>query len=170
MNKEKNEKIREKRRRTKEKRKNQTAKVFKIKLDKSKISKQKMNNLKRLFLEGKWFTNYVISQGITNLESHRHYKIKKVKVKVKDKFEERELNSLSSQMKEYIITRLKSNVNTLAKLREQGKKVGKIKYIKALHSIFLQQYGNTYKLDKKAKLLHLQGIGDFKVIGLEQIP
>jgi len=56
MNKEKNEKIREKIRKTKEKRKNQTAKVFKIKFDKSKISKQKLNNLKRLFLEGKWFT------------------------------------------------------------------------------------------------------------------
>jgi putative transposase len=170
MNKEKNERIREKRRKTKEKRKNQSVKVFKIKFDKSKISRQKMSNLKRLFLEGKWFTNYVISQGITNLVSHRDYKIKKVKVKVGDKFEERELNLLSSQMKEYIITRLKSNVNTLAKLRKEGKKVGKIKYIKALHSIFLQQYGNTYKLDKKAKLLHLQGIGDFKVIGLEQIP
>jgi len=170
MNKQKNEKIREKIRKTKEKRKSQTAKVFKIKFDKSKISKQKLSNLKRLFLEGKWFTNYVISQGIINLESHRDYKIKKVKVKVGDKFEERELNLLSSQMKEYIITRLKSNVNALAKLRKEGKKVGKIKYIKALHSIFLQQYGNTYKLDKKAKLLHLQGIGDFKVIGLEQIP
>jgi putative transposase len=73
-------------------------------------------------------------------------------------------------MKQYIIKRLQNNVKTLHKLSKKGKKIGKIKYIKSLHSIFLMQYGNTYKLDKNAKTLHIQGIGDFKAIGLEQIP
>ena len=31
------------------------------------------------------------------------------------------------------------------------------------------QYGNTYTLDMKKRTLHIQGLGDFKVIGLEQI-
>jgi len=73
-------------------------------------------------------------------------------------------------MKQYIIKRLQNNVKALHELSEKGKKVGKIKYIKSLHSIFLMQYGNTYTLDIKKRTLHIQGLGDFKVIGLEQIP
>jgi len=167
---EKRERIRNKGRETRNKRKTQTAKSFEIKLDKSKISKEKINNLKRLFLEGKWFTNYIISKGITDSVSYKDYKVNKVNIKVKDKFEERELKVLSSQMKQYIVKRLQNNVKTLHKLSKKGKKIGKIKYIKSLHSIFLMQYGNTYKIDKNARTLHIQGIGDFKAIGLEQIP
>jgi len=167
---EKNERIRNKSRETRNKRKTQTAKSFEIKLDKSKISKEKLSNLQRLFLEGKWFTNYIISKGITDLVSYMDYKVSKVNVKVKDKFEERELRLLSSQMKQYIIKRLQNNVKSLHELGKKGKKVGKIKYIKSLHSIFLMQYGNTYALDRKKRTLHIQGLGDFKVVGLEQIP
>ena len=96
---EKNETIRNKGRETRNKRKMQTAKSFEIKLDKSKISKERMDNLERLFLEVKWFTNYMISKGITDFVPYRDYKVNKVNVKVKDKFEERELRLLSSQMK-----------------------------------------------------------------------
>ena len=167
---EKNERIRNKGRETRNKRKTQAAKSFEIKLDKSKISKEKMDNLQRLFLEGKWFTNYIISKGITDSVPYMDYKVNKVNVKVKDKFEERELRLLSSQMKQYIIKRLQNNVKALHELGKKGKKVGKIKYIKSLHSIFLMQYGNTYALDVKKRTLHIQGLGDFKVIGLEQIP
>jgi len=123
-----------------------------------------MNNLERLFLEGKWFTNYIISKGITDSVPYRDYKVNKVNVKVKDKFEERELRLLSSQMKQYIIKRLQNNVKALHELGKKGKKVGKIKYIKSLHSIFLMQYGNTYALDMNRRTLHIQGLGDFKVM------
>jgi len=99
-----------------------------------------MDNLQRLFLEGKWFTNYIISKGITDSVPHIDYKVNKVNVKVKDKFEERELRLLSSQMKQYIIKKLQNNVKALHELGKKGKKVGKIKYIKSLHSIFLMQY------------------------------
>jgi len=167
---EKNDKIRNKGCETRNKRKAQTAKSFEIKLDKSKISKEKLNNLQRLFLEGKWFTNYIISKGITDSVPYKDYKVDKVNIKVKDKFEERKLKVLSSQIKQYIIKRLQNNVKTLHELSKKGKKVGKIKYKKSLHSISLMQYGNTYKLDKETKTIHIQGIGDFKAIGLEQIP
>ncbi|MEM1653861.1 MAG: transposase, partial [Thermoplasmata archaeon] len=110
---EKNSRIREKGKATRAKRKDQTAKVYEIKLDKSKISKQRSYALQRLFLEGKWFTNYIISKGITDSVSYKDYKIKKVNVKVGDMFEERELTILSSQMKQYIIKRLQSNNKSL---------------------------------------------------------
>ena len=113
---EKNERIRNKGRETRNKRKTQTAKSFEIKIDKSKVSKEKLSNLQRLFLEGKWFTNYIISKGITDSVPYKDYKVNKVNVKVNDKFEERELRLLSSQMKQYIIKRLQSNVKTLHEL------------------------------------------------------
>ncbi|MEM0148384.1 MAG: hypothetical protein QXY10_02210 [Candidatus Micrarchaeaceae archaeon] len=64
--------------------------------DKSKISKQKSDALQRLFLEGKWFTNYIISKSINDSVSYKDYKVRKVNVKVGDKFEEKELTVLSS--------------------------------------------------------------------------
>jgi len=74
---EKNERIRNKGRETRNKRKTQTAKSFEIKIDKSKISKEKLSNLQRLFLEGKWFTNYIISKGITDSVPYKDYKVNK---------------------------------------------------------------------------------------------
>ncbi|MEM4126718.1 MAG: transposase, partial [Conexivisphaerales archaeon] len=153
-----------------DKRKGQTAKVYEIKFDKSKISKQRFDSLQRLFLEGKWFTNYIISKGITDSVSYKDYKGKKVNIKVGDKFEERELIVLSSQMKQYLIKRLQSNIKTLKTLNAKGKKTGKIRYRKALHSIPLMQYGITYKINTKDKTVHIQGLGDFKAIGVDQMP
>ncbi|MEM3243741.1 MAG: hypothetical protein QXP63_04405 [Conexivisphaerales archaeon] len=104
---------------------------------------------------------YIISKGISNSVSY-----KDKKVNVGDKFKERELIVLSSQMKQYLIKRLQSNNKTLKTLKGKGKKTGKIKYRKALHSIPLMQYGITYKIKDKTA----QGSGDFKAIGIDQIP
>ncbi|MEM3632528.1 MAG: hypothetical protein QXY52_06800 [Conexivisphaerales archaeon] len=51
---------------------------------------------------------YIISKGITDSVSY-----KDKKVNVGDKFEERELIVLSSQMKQYLIKRLQSNNKSL---------------------------------------------------------
>ena len=167
---EKNNKIKEKGKETRIRRRSQEARVFEIKFDANKISNQKFNSIRRVFLEGKWFTNYIIAKGITESIPYKDYNVKKVNIKVNDASEERELNILSSQMKEYIIKRLQSNIKALAKLKKGGKKVGKIRYIKSLHSIPLMQYGITYKIDMERKRIHIQGLGDFKAIGLDQIP
>jgi len=58
----------------------------------------------------------------------------------------------------------------LSKLKEKGLKVGKIKFVKAVHSMPLMQYGVTYWVKKDNKRVHIQGIGNFKVSGLDQIP
>ncbi|MEM3289748.1 MAG: transposase, partial [Conexivisphaerales archaeon] len=59
---------------------------------------------------------------------------------------------------------------TKALLKAKGKKTGKIRYRKALHSIPLMQYGITYKINPKDKTVHIQGLGDFKAIGIDQMP
>jgi len=83
---EKNLKIREKRKQTLLRRKSKEAKTFELKLDKSKISKAKLAILNRLFLEAKWFTNYIIANGILNFKPHADYKVKTVPVKVGNTF------------------------------------------------------------------------------------
>jgi len=40
---------------------------------------------------------------------------------------------LSSQMKQALIKRLQDNVRGLVKLKKKGVKVGKIKFVKAVH-------------------------------------
>ncbi|MEM3242732.1 MAG: hypothetical protein QXK57_07010 [Conexivisphaerales archaeon] len=47
-------------------------------------------------------------------------------------------------------------------MKAKGKKIGKIRYRKALHSIPLMQYGITYKINPIDKTVHIQGLGDFK--------
>jgi hypothetical protein len=66
-------------------------------------------------------------------------------------------------MKQALIKRLYDNVIALSKLKEKGVKVGKIKFVKAVHSITLMQYGVTYWVKKDNKMVHIQGIGNFKV-------
>ncbi|MFP3262259.1 MAG: transposase, partial [Nitrososphaeria archaeon] len=107
---EKNAKIREKRKQTLLRRKTKEAKTFELKLDKSKISKTKLAILNRLFLEAKWYTNYIIANGILNFKPHADYKVKTVHVKVCNTFQEREIQALSSQMKQALIKRLQDNV------------------------------------------------------------
>lgn len=119
----------EKGRQTRERRKGQEARTFELKLDKSKVSEGRLNTLRRLFLEAKWFTNYVIAKGITNLKSHADYK-------VNNEFQDREICVLSSQMRQAIIKRLQNNVRGLAKLKEKGMKVGKIRFRKSVHYLF----------------------------------
>jgi hypothetical protein len=61
-------------------------------------------------------------------------------------------------------------VIALSKLKEKSVKVGRIKFVKAVHSIPLMQYSVTYWVKKDNKMIHIQGIGNFKVSGLDQIP
>ena len=92
-NPEKNAKIREKRNQTLVRRKSQKARTFQLKLVNNKIPKTALTILNHLFLDAKWFTNYIVENGILNVESHRDYKLKTVRVKVGDVFQERKRKS-----------------------------------------------------------------------------
>ncbi len=47
---------------TKEKRKNQICRTFEVKIDKSHLNKETKGQLNIMFLETKWFHNYIISK------------------------------------------------------------------------------------------------------------
>jgi putative transposase len=163
----KNEAIKSSLKATKAKRKNQMCRVYETKIDLSHLNHATQEHLNRLFLEGKWLRNYVISQKkIFGLDD----KIYEVPVKVKDVFEIRELKCLSSQMRQSIIERIQDDIRGLAEKKKKGYKVGKLKYKSEMQSIPLKQFDNTFKiLDKK--YIHIQNINQkLKVIGLKQIP
>jgi putative transposase len=154
---------------TKEKRKNQTCRVYELKIDQSHLNSASKEHLHGLFIESKWLYNHILAQdNVFNLDFDD--KIKEVPVKVKDIFEIRSLNYLSSQMKQGLIQRTQDNIKGLHELKEKGHKVGKLKYKSLVQSIPLKQYGNTYKiLDKNH--VRIQGIKQkIRVRGLKQIP
>ncbi len=161
-------KIKAKIQETKKRRQSLNCKVYSLKIDKSSLSKTTKKQLKSLFLESKWLYNHILST--TNIKDF-DTKISSVPVLVKDQFENRKLNNISSQMKQSIKDRLFTNILSLAKLKEKNYKIGKLKYKSKLYSIPLKQYNNTYKLFFKEDKIKIQGIRQkLRVRGFSQIP
>lgn len=152
---------------TREKRKSQVCKVFQVKIDKSHLNQTTKYHLSRLFLEAKWFYNYVLSQ---NNIFEQTYKISQVPVKVRYAYYIRSLNCLSSQMKQAIIDKVKSNIQSLSTHKKHGHKIGKLKFKSEIFSVPLKQYERTHKIIND-KYIKIQGIKQhLKVSGLSQIP
>jgi putative transposase len=151
---------------TKEKRKSQTCKVYEVKIDRSHLSVAALGHLNSLFKEAKWFHNYCLSHD--NVDD-ADTTLKKVPVKVGEQYETRHLEVLTSQMKQGIKTRLFGNLMSLSALKEQGYKVGRLKFKGMVNSIPLKQFNNSYYIrDGKVRL---QGMKQWlRVRGLEQIP
>src|ERR1700678_3401502 len=126
---------------TKEKRKSQTCKVYEVKIDHSHLSVAALAHLNCLFKEAKWFYNYCLSHD--NVDD-ADTTIKKVPVKVGEVYETRYFEVLTSQMKQSIKTRLFGSLMSLSELKEQGYKVGKLKFKGFVNSIPLKQLNNSY--------------------------
>jgi putative transposase len=151
---------------TKEKRKSQTCKVYEVKIDHSHLSLAAKQHLSNLFKEAKWFYNYCLSHDDVD---DANTTLKKVPVKVGEKYETRYLEVLTSQMKQGIKTRLFGSLMSLAALKEQGYKVGKLKFKSMVNSIPLKQFNNSYYI--RHGKVRLQGMKQWlRVRGLKQIP
>ncbi|MHA2233040.1 MAG: RNA-guided endonuclease InsQ/TnpB family protein, partial [Candidatus Hodarchaeales archaeon] len=71
---------------TKARRKSQVCRVYELKVNRAKLNATSRIHLDRLFLEAKWFYNWVLSQpDIFNVETT----VQTVPVKVKGAFEDR---------------------------------------------------------------------------------
>jgi len=148
------------------KRKAMTCKVFQVKVDRSHLSQTTTNYLQRLFHEAKWFYNYCLSQpDINNADTT----LRTVQVKVGNDYEDRELKTLRSHFKQGIKTRLFGSLASLAALKKNGHKVGRLKYKKEVNSIPLKEHNNTYYV--RGNKVRLQGMKSWiRVNGLDQIP
>lgn len=171
MNKfEKNKKISDSRKITKERRKNQDCKVFETKVDKSHLSNKTLSEIKRLFLEAKWYRNYALSQENVFEVSD---KLKEVTVKFKNGFEKRELKIIGSQIKQSVLHGLWQDIKNLSHKKRKGYTVGPLKFKSICNTIELMQLGTgrlngTHKI--KGNKIKIQGIQQYlRVRGLNQI-
>ena len=164
---EKNKKISEALAKTRAKRLNQECKVFDLKIIKNKLNLKQKEALKRVFLEAKWLKNDIIASPNIN-----KYDTKTKSVLVKkpnDVSEYRELRIIAAQVKQTVLTQVKTNLKTLSTQKQNGRKVGSLRFVKQVNSIDLKQYGVSYKF-KSATKVKIQGIpGYVKVRGSEQL-
>ena len=153
------------------KRKGQQCRVYKVKIDESRLSAKQKEQLKMLFVEAKWLYNdclnwlnenkgkytsdYIISKQITKLDKDGNR-------------EQVELDYLGSQMRQSVIADLQRNIKVLAKLKQNGYKVGKLNYRKEYKSVNLKQYGTTYKILSHNKMRIQNVHGKLTVNGLDQ--
>ena len=156
---------------TKMRRAAMTCKVIECKLDKARLSPSVAKRLHSLFIEGKWLYNAMISALSTDSLVDFSTTVKQVQVKILDKFEERPLAQISSQMKQGVKTRIFSSLETLQSLKEKGYKVGTLKFKSEVNCIPLKQHNNTFTILKKQNRIRIQGFENpFRVHGLHQLP
>jgi putative transposase len=160
------EKIKRALQETKERRKGHRPAVFQLKLQ--NLSREKERDLRRAFLEAKWLYNWLVSD--TRRLHLPANKVREVEVKTGTGFESRELLLLGSQVKQEIADRLRDNLKALARLKEKGQEVGRLKPKPFVNSIPLKQHGVTFSLDLGRNKARIQKLGTFRVLGLRQIP
>jgi transposase len=164
----KNEAIRAAGKATRERRKSQVCKTYELKVDRSRLNLKSQVQLRRLFLEAKWFYNDLLARGdVWNAD----YKRTEVTVKNKDGlFEARKLEYLSSHMRQGITEWVRIGIVALSRLKKKGHKVGKLRFKSRVKSIPLKQFKCTYRIEGDDRI-HIQGLKQaLKVRGLGQIP
>ena len=168
---EKNLRIKQTLIKTKEKRLSQRCVVYKIKVNESALSKKQREELKMLFVEGKWFYNHelrLLKDGI--FKDVDPLDIEDVIHLDKDKNEVNSmLQFLTSSYKQSINKQIMSQLKTIKTLKKNGYiKNGELHFISECKALDLKQYGNTHKFKSPHKM-KIQGISKLvKVCGAKQ--
>ena len=143
------------------KRQHQICKVYECKIVEKRLNAKQREQLKMLFVEGKWFYNYVLSihQAGKKLKDINSSHVKEVRHFSKDKQEVMsKFHVLSSQQKQAIVTRMVSNEKTISTLIRRGfQKHGSLQFKSDFRCVPLKQYGVTYKF-KSFNKVKIQGI------------
>lgn len=168
----KNKKIAQTRQATAQRRQLQAAKTYQLKIVSNKLSVKQEQALDQVFVQAKWYTNDVINHLETGKLSEYVSSIKEVDVRLgsdSDEYETRKLTHLSSQVKQSIVSRVGDSLSSLKALKGNGRRVGRLTYVKEVTSLPLKQYGNTHKIVDE-NTIRIVKIGQVKVRGLRQIP
>ena len=168
----KNRKIAQTRQETRKRRQFQAAKTYQLKIVANKLSSKQEQALNQAFLQAKWFINDVIAYLDNGKLSDYVSSTKTVEVRLgsgSDEYEERKLTCLAAQVKQAIVSRIGDSLSVLKTLKGNGRRVGRLRYVKEVDSLPLNQYGNTHKIVGN-NTVHIVKIGKVKVRGLQQIP
>ncbi len=166
---EKNNRIREKGKETREKRKSQVCRVYRVKIDISHLNKAQKEHLKMLFVEAKWLYN----DALTFMKDHdiSEYDTKIITVHGLDKDRNpitHDLQYISSQMRQSVISGIKSSLKALSSLKKTNHQVGGLRYKSEYASINLKQHKVTYRFYDE-KHIGIQGFSKpLKIRGAKQ--
>ena len=142
----KNKQISQTKRDTIEHHKNMLVKTFDVKIQENQLRKEQKVALETIFLEQKWYKNYILNLCEQDRENNRitKFNTKQTKITKKDK----DMNDvpvvikyLSAQSRQCLVSRMYANIKTLHTLKVKGlQKPGKLKYSKEETIIDLKQY------------------------------
>lgn len=159
---------------TRNRRAGQIVKCLELKLNLSKMNERQTEELRMLFVEGKWFYNHVLdmrrSQNIRFSEMNTSL-VREVRHFGKDGEEIiSELKFLKSQQKQQIVSRMNENENAMFSLIKRGYQThGELKFKSELNCIPLLQYGISYVF-KGESTVRIQGIhGRIHLHGTHQL-
>ncbi len=155
--------IKESLRTTKERHSSMNFRVFEVKVVSSKLNRTQKDSVNALFREAKWLRNaYIAGESVID---------NTVPVKAGDTIEYRQLTVIGSQIKQSVLTSVKSEIKGLHTKKCKGETVGALKYKPVCNSVTLKQYGVTYQIDFDRNRIKVQNIKKpFYVRGLKQIP
>ena len=168
------DKISKTRNETRERRSHLVCKTCICKIDGSRLNKKQKEALSMLFVEAKWFYNYLVGVGDEIFKAD--CKIKEIPVKNKrGELEQRMIKFLGTVYKQKIIKSVKQSIYALARSKKCGHRVGRLRFKKefnTLNLVFTEKggpCGNGYYVDNnKIKIL---GIKKLMVVnGLTQLP
>ena len=149
------------RRATAMRRRHQVGFVFECKVVEKRLNAKQREELKRLFVEGKWFYNHVLNlhkdgKAFSEINTAA---IEEVGHRDKNNNEITDsLRCLNAQEKQAIVGRMASNEETIARLCKRGhQKGGELHFMSEMTCIPLKQYGVTYKF-KTANKVRVGGI------------
>ena len=157
---EKKSKIKATKQATTLRRQHQICKVYECKIVEKRLNNKQKEELKMLFVEGKWFYNHLLTlHKDSSLRDINVCRIKEV-----DHFDKdgntihSKLEYISAAEKQALQARMISNEMTIKSLVKSGRqKHGKLQYKSELTCIPLKQYGTTY-IFKSFNKVKIQGI------------
>lgn len=134
-------------------------KTFDVKIQTNTLNKQQKEALERIFLEQKWYKNYIVNwcnqskdNNLTQFDTKQTSIIKKDK-NMKDV--DIQILYLSAQSRQCLKQKMLSNLKTIKTLKAKGlQKGGCLKFSKEETSIDLNQYGVSHKIlsNKRIKI------------------
>ena len=167
---ERNNKIREAGIATRLKRSSQICKTFKFKIPTNRLNSEQKNCLKMMFVEAKWIYNYLLSNTDQVYDIVSNYKNLNVITHLdKDKNEVKSnITHILSSVRQELMQQIANQIKGLAKLKEKGHDVGRLRYKSDFKSIKFKQYGVTHVF--KGNKIKIQGIKQYiPLLGLKQI-
>ncbi|MBQ3397269.1 MAG: hypothetical protein IJG51_00085, partial [Synergistaceae bacterium] len=147
----KNNRIRENGKETREKRKSQACRVYRVKIDISHLNEAQREHLKMLFVEAKWdaltfmkdhdtsgcYTTVVTVHSLGK-DKNPVLRPSVLRPSVLRPSVTHDLQYISSQMKQSVISGIKSSLKALSSLKKNNHKVGGLRYKSDYMSINLQ--------------------------------